>query len=333
MKKTNTASLLFGCLGMLVLILDGRTAITGIRAGLEICLRTLIPSLFPFFLLSALVTGGLVGRSVGFLTGIGRICQIPTGAESLFAIGVLGGYPVGAKNISDALKRKKISLQDAQRLTIFCNNAGPSFLFGILGQMFSGLHWVWTLWFIQIISAIMTGMLLPGGSRKTASTREGSTVSLPDALNCAIKSIAQVSGWVIIFRMVLEFLNRWFLWLLPIPAQVLFTGILELSNGCLCLQSIDHEALRFLFASIILSLGGICIWMQTKSVFPQLDMTFYLTGKGFQSLISLFLSVAVIPLLTGTSSGVYPLMALISLLGVLALVLFSRIRKKEVAIP
>ena len=39
-------------LGMLALILDGRTAIEGARQGIGLCLRTVIPSLFPFFVLS-----------------------------------------------------------------------------------------------------------------------------------------------------------------------------------------------------------------------------------------------------------------------------------------
>ena len=48
---------------MLALILDGRTAIDGARQGIELCLRTVIPSLFPFFVLSILLTSSLLGMA------------------------------------------------------------------------------------------------------------------------------------------------------------------------------------------------------------------------------------------------------------------------------
>ena len=41
---------------MLILILDGRCALYGAAEGLELCIRTVIPSLFPFFFFSTNVT-------------------------------------------------------------------------------------------------------------------------------------------------------------------------------------------------------------------------------------------------------------------------------------
>ena len=38
-------------IGFLVLIFDSRLALEGARAGLDLCIRTVIPSLFPFPLL------------------------------------------------------------------------------------------------------------------------------------------------------------------------------------------------------------------------------------------------------------------------------------------
>jgi len=318
---------------MMVLILDGKTAMAGIQSGIEICLRSLIPSLFPFFVLSALVTGALAGRPLYLFRVPGKICRIPSGSESLLAIGIAGGYPVGAKNVSDALNRKLISPEDAQRMSVFCNNAGPSFLFGVLGPLFSDLRWVWALWLIQIISAVITGWVLPVPRKQQTVSAPPSSITLADALNSAIKSMVQVSGWVIFCRMVLEFLDRWFLWLLPDSVQVLLTGLIELSNGCLCLERIGYEPLRFLIASVMLSLGGMSIWMQTKSVFPQLKLKYYLAGKMLQSLVGMLLCAAVLPLLTDLNAERYPFLILILIHGTLSVLLFSRIRKKEVAIP
>lgn len=332
LKKGNLLTLCFASIGMLVLILDGKTAISGIQRGIDICLRTLIPSLFPFFVLSGMITGSVIGHTVAPLRLIGKICRIPAGSESLLAVGFLGGYPIGAKNVSDAYTRNQLTREDALRMAVFCNNAGPSFIFGVLGPLFSDMRWVWMLWLIQIVSAVITGILIPGeGSGKTVLSAQ-EAVTLPDTLYGAVKSMAMVSGWVILFRMLLEFLNRWILWILPSPAQVLFTGFLELANGCIRLQEIENEPLRFLFASILLSMGGICIWMQTKSVFRDMHSKTYFFGKLLQSLVSLCLSAAAVPLLC-ESVQFSPIFAF-GFVSVLILIpaLNAGKRKKEVAI-
>lgn len=331
MKKGNLLTLLFASIGMLVLIFDGKTAVSGIQYGIDICLRTLIPSLFPFFVISGLITASVIGQPVGFLRSIGRTCRIPEGSESLLAVGILGGYPVGAKNVCDAYSKGQLSPDDAQRMAIFCNNAGPSFLFGILGPFFPDRLWVWVLWFIQILSALLTGMLLPGGSGRRIPPASQNAISISEVLNRSLKSMASVCGWVTLFRMILEFLNRWILWLFPTPIQVLLTGILELSNGCICLQSIDQTPLRFLLASVMLSVGGVCVLMQTKSVFPDLNMKIYLRGKLLQCAISIILSVVSVLMFTADIPN-YVLLILAAIFISLPFVA-SRKRKKEVAIP
>lgn len=332
LKKGNLLTLVFASIGMIVLILDGKTAVYGIQSGIEICLRTLIPSLFPFFVISGLITTSIMGRAVAPLGMIGRVCRIPAGSESLLAVGMLGGYPVGAKNVSDAHCEKLLSTEDAQRMAVFCNNAGPSFLFGILGPLFPDMRWVWILWVIQILSAIATGMLLPGGSVRRISLQPREPVSMTDVLSRSLKSMAFVCGWVTMFRMVLEFLNRWILWLFPLPVQVLLTGLLELSNGCIRLQQIENIPLRFFLASMMLSMGGICILMQTKSVFENLDIKNYLKGKLLHAVVSLILSTAAIPLLVENTPAYRYFALLLAGLFVAVLSVFSRKRKKEVAI-
>ncbi len=95
MKRRNFWTGICVSLGMLALILDGRTAIEGARQGIELCLRTVIPSLFPFFVLSILLTSSLLGSSLIVLRPLGRLFGMPEGAESLLIPAFLGGYPVG----------------------------------------------------------------------------------------------------------------------------------------------------------------------------------------------------------------------------------------------
>lgn len=279
-------------LGMLVLILDGKTALTGAQDGLELCLKTVIPSLFPFFLLSGLLTSAFAGRRLSLLRPLAALCGIPEGGESLLLTGFLGGYPVGAQSVTGIFRSGQLSRAEAERMLAFCNNAGPAFLFGMAAAMFPQRKMAFLLWQIHMLSAVFTAMLIPSGPPRAMTVSEGKNLTLPDAMHRAVPTMAYVCGWVVLFRILIAFLNRWVLWLLPVPAQVGITGLLELTNGCCALASISSVPMRFILCSGMLAAGGLCVIMQTVSVTEGLSLRFYFLGKGMQILFSLVLSVA-----------------------------------------
>lgn len=284
---------LFAFLGMAVLILDARTALSGAQEGVALCLRTVIPSLFPFFVLSAMLTGSLLGRRIPLLGWLGRLCKIPDGGESLLLTGLLGGYPVGAQAVAQAYRQGALSRADGERLLGFCSNAGPSFLFGMLMPLFPTQRAAWALWGVHILSALIVGALLPGKRRSSVVLTAAEPPSLSRALNQATHAMAGVCAWVVLFRVLLAVLNRWCFWLLPTPARLLLTGALELTNGCCALGDASGDALRFLLASMMLGFGGLCVGMQTASVTGELGMGLYWPGKVMQSVISLLLAATV----------------------------------------
>lgn len=293
MKSRTRLTGITAALGMLILILDSKTAISGAYEGIELCLKSLVPSLFPFFVLSILVTSSLSGSSVALLRPVGRLCGVPQGAESLLAVGLLGGYPVGAQNVKLAYEAGRISKSDAQRMLCFCNNAGPAFLFGIIGPAFGSAGAPWALWGIHIASALIVGTLIRGGAAQARRQTETSSLTLTQALQKSVTVMAYVCGWVVLFRMILTYLDRWFLWMLPTQTRVAVSGILELSNGCVQLNLIKNTGLRFILASVFLSLGGVCVALQTASVTQGLSLKTYFPCKLLQAAVSFLLAAAV----------------------------------------
>ena len=293
MKSKRLWTGIFASIGMLILILDGKTALAGAQQGVELCLKTVIPSLFPFFLLSILLTSSFLGMELPWLRPLGKLLRIPSGTESILLSAFLGGYPVGAQTITQAFQAGYLPKQDAERMLSFCNNAGPAFLFGMVASMFSQAWAPWLLWGIHILSAILVSFLIPGNCQKNLMPK-GEELSISAAMTASLKVMAAVCGWVILFRVVITFLSRWFLWLLPTPTQVALTGLLELSNGCCELLAIESISIRFLVCSGILSFGGLCVTMQTVSVTKGLSLHFYFMGKALQTLFSLLLTAAVI---------------------------------------
>lgn len=289
-SKKPLGTILFSAFGMLLLILDSKTALAGAAEGLELCIKVVIPSLFPFFFLSVLLSSSLVGRRVPFLAALGRFCGIPRGGESLLLPGFLGGYPVGAQCIAQANQAGQLSDEDARRMLGFCSNAGPAFLFGMVSRLFDRSGTVWLLWAIHILSALLVGMLLPGKSRSLAAVSSAPPVSAAQAMTRALTAMSGVCGWVMLFRVILTVGQRWVLWLLPNTLQITASGILELSNGCLSLLSVENPGLRFVLCSLFLGFGGLCVLMQTVSVTAKPGLGSYIPGKLLQSCISFLLS-------------------------------------------
>ncbi len=313
----------------LILILDARTVLAGAKDGISLCLQTVIPSLFPFFILSNIITGNISGAPLRILSPIGRLCRIPKGSEIFLLLGFLGGYPVGAKSVSDAYRDKKLSQQDAERMLGFCNNPGPAFIFGMVATLFHTYSIAWILWAINITSALFTAILLPGKSNSEYRTDNHNQIKITEALNKSVQIIANVCAWVIVFRIIIAICKRYFLYLLPTQGQVTMIGILELSNGCFFLSSISTEAERFLLCCIFLTFGGFCVTMQTASQLNGLRLGIYLRTKALQTIISALLALILQPVLfeTTTPKVIYLILPACLFIGVIWLQ--KNRRKKE----
>ncbi len=277
--------------GILVLILDAKAAILGAKEGLILCFEVIIPSLFPFFVLSILLTGSLSGRGAPVLRPLGRLLGIPAGGEGIFLTGLLGGYPTGAQAVAQSFHAGQLSEDAAKRMLGFCSNAGPAFFFGVLALQFPKMWMVWALWIIHILSALLVGITLPGKDTGRCEIAATAPITLPQALKKAIGVTANVCGWVILFRVILYFAGRWFLWMMPQGGQVGIYGFLELANGCCQLHLLENIGMRFVCCCAMMAFGGLCVGMQTASVAGSLGMGAYWRGKVMQTLYSFLIGL------------------------------------------
>lgn len=293
MKKFGLAAGITGAIGMCVLILDGKTALLGAQAGMEQCLKAVIPALFPFFLLSNLLVGSLWGKPLPLLSPAARLFGVPQGGESLLISGFLGGYPVGVQSIARLYSSGQLGKEDANRLISFLGQPGPAFLFGMVAPMLDEPKKAWILWGIVLYSALLVSLLTFGTNRRVCLAK-GQPAALSDTMNASLSAMGKVCGWVVLFQVILAFLRRWVLWYFDDAGIAAIGGFLELSGGCLLLKTVQPESLRFLIACGILSFGGLCVTMQTVSVLGTLPPMPYLLGKAIQTIFSLLLAGAYI---------------------------------------
>lgn len=292
-SKKELRILIPSAIGLAVLILDGGTAVEGAKAGLDVCIQTVLPSLFPFLFLSSVLTPSLSAVEIRGSAVLSRLYGIPHGTEGILLTGLFGGYPVGAKCIEEAVNAGELSLSDGERMLTFCNAAGPAFLFGIIGTIFDE-RWVpWCLWGIHLFSGLCIARLFNSRARQSIKKVAVAVPSITTQLKQSVKIMSEICGWIILMRTVIAIAQKWCLGYLPGPLQVFISGILELSNGCIALMNISNTGLRFLLSAVFTGFGGLCVALQTGSAAPSLMKKMYLPGKILQGMISFIIAYIV----------------------------------------
>ena len=253
-------------------------AATGVSRGLAICGGVIIPSLFPFLVLTGLFirsgTASCIGRRMG------RVMRrwfgvSPDGGVALL-IGMIGGYPAGAVAVRELLDRGEIDRREAERLLTFCVNGGPAFLIGTVGARLLGNAYKGALLYIAHLSASLLLAFFTAKERKTIPTtlppvrKVPLSVAFPSAVERALTSVLTMSGFVVLFSALLtlgEVSGVKSVLLFPFTsskvAGALYTALWEVSCGTMELVScrVGNPLLAFLLGAA-LGFGGVSVSAQ-----------------------------------------------------------------------
>lgn len=256
----------------LLLALRPRAASQAALSATEVCLRTVVPALFPFFVLTRLLIAIPLPEAALRLPGrlFERFFHIRGTALPVFLLGLAGGYPVGAEAAAAAFRRGDCSAEEASRLLMFSNNCSPGFLFGAAAAILpNGSSDALLLLCLQWAISIWLGALM--GMGKTSSPLSGAAAGenpppisrlITSSVLSGGRSALIVSAYVILFSVVSAFLP-------PIP---LLRGILEMAGGLISLKGGD----TLLPCAFLVGWGGLAVAFQ---VFSAVSETGIATAK------------------------------------------------------
>lgn len=281
------------------LVINPTSAMTAVEDALRLCVRVVIPSLFPFFVCSRLLVGLGAGRVFSRLLskGMRPLFGVPGSGALALVLGVFSGYPIGAATVVGLYEEGSCTKTEGERLLAFCNNAGPLFVMGSVGVgMLHNRNLGIMLYLIHLVSALLTGILfrnygrnekpraaLPPGGKQKANPAALVTAAVVDGVN----SIFKVCGFVVFFSVLSS--------ALPWRSPFLY-GILEMTGGVKALLDSGGSIGQMLpVVSFFLALSGASILLQTIGiVFPSgLSVKPYLFGKMVQAIIALLLTFVV----------------------------------------
>jgi sporulation integral membrane protein YlbJ len=289
------ASVVLATAAMAALLWRPQAVTGGVSRGLAICGEVLIPSLFPFLVLSGfLIRSGAaaaVGRRAGGVTR--RLFGLPGCTAAGILIGLIGGYPSGATAVGELVRSGQISREEAKRMLRFCVNGGPGFVIGAIGIGLTGsVAFGTVLYGCHVVAALLLGVVgVPRGERqkRDGGRRDGPSCTMAEAfvesVTGACASLVAICSFVLLFSAVLAWVDAsgivGAVCDTPQAAKRLTAWIaclLEVSCGCTAASSLGP--LAGMLTGFAVGFGGLSVHCQVAATLRGtgvMDTSFFLS--------------------------------------------------------
>lgn len=261
-----------------------------------------LPSLFPFLVATDMLVRLGVAETAGkalqpvmkVIWGLPGISAFP------FLMGLISGYPVGAKITATLCEEGSINTKQAQHLLCFCNNPGPLFVIGTVGTaMLKNPMYGYFIMVCILLSCIMSGILFRIISRKEDKNKkivlkkrkkytESIGTLMGKSIRNSLKTIAQIGGFIVLFGVflraieltkILIYISYFLENLFPFSMETIncfLSGLLEMTNGAALFCKLDCSSyLRIIGITILLAFGGFSILGQTLSILSNISINTY----------------------------------------------------------
>ena len=298
------------------LIIFSKTNLSSAKNGLVLWANSIVPVLFPFFVATELLSHTNLTYYLGKILNrfMKPIFNVRGEGSFAFIMGIISGYPIGAKIAANFRENNICSKEECERLLSFTNNSGPLFIVGTVGiSMFGNSTIGFLLLITHLLASITVGFVFrywKYNAKYTASLNNTYVSSkdkiswsnlggiIGNSISSSINTILLIGGFVVLFSVIISILQTSQLLnilctsikpifnLLNIPPEFsngLFSGILELTNGLNIICNIPEKKLsiNIIIASFLLGLGGISILLQVWSTIAKTDLSIkpYILGK------------------------------------------------------
>lgn len=278
---------------LILLLLFPSVCVQGAASGLCLWLDTMVPTLFPFLIITNILRDyhGIPLFEHLFSPILSRIFKTGSGGAYPVILGCLCGYPMGAKAVCDSLSGGRIQPREADYLITFVNNPSPVYMTGyvclyILGREDLRFPLLMIILTVPAITAFIIRRLpgnrhAPGPVLLAAQlSRQNSGGSLNRCITDACDVLVKVGGFMMIFSVFSALIQQ--LPGIPAVAVCIIAGLLEQTTGLALLkaQAISAE-IKTVLAMVFVCFGGLSILAQTYSIIhPQgLSVKKYIFGK------------------------------------------------------
>lgn len=309
--------MLIAVAGLVGLVASPTEAFNASKEALNLCINVIIPTLFPFFVFSSLAVSLGLADVLGKILGpiMKPVFNVNGTCSTAFILGLISGFPVGAKTAISLYKNNLCTKADAERILSFSNNAGPAFILGTVGIGIWNSSFVgWTLWLTQITSSVIVGFIFgkiwkrnENETNRTETVKKSRVVEFIPSLTEAVKSAAMnliyISSFIVFFAIIIRLLTVF--GVIPTAAKILETiipiseltakdyeniisGIFEFTTGIKQVGNTAPYTHSLTLTAAILGWAGLSVHCQVLSFVYEsgLSPIPYIAGKAMQTVIS-----------------------------------------------
>ena len=322
--KRNFISLLFLLFTISILIFSNSN-LSAVKSGITLWATSVVPSLFPFFVATELLMHTNIVYHIGNILNrfMKPLFNVRGEGAFAFVMGIISGYPIGAKIATNFRKEHICTKEECERLLSFTNNSGPLFIIGSVGILLYRNTMIGLLLFItHLLASLSVGILFRFWKKNSHTDSYYSTSKaytenktqasfsnlgeiLSESIVSSIKSILVIGGFVVIFSSIISILKSSgithmieiittpffnFIHISPSFIEPLFTGFFEITNGISSISNIACKKLsiNILMTAFLLGFGGISVLLQVLSITSKSDLSIkpYIYGKLLHGIIA-----------------------------------------------
>ncbi len=279
-------SVLFAC----VLIKYPSLSSEGILKGLGLSAGTMVPSLFPFIVVSTFAANSGAVDFLGRKTDkfFRKTFKLSGTAGSIVFFGLFGGFPVGCSMASNLYSQNKITSSEAKRIALSSVNAGPAFVIGAVGTMMLSSFRAGVIIFVSLslsslIIAFITKWILPSDTETEKSST--SEISLSDALVSSVysssKTMLLICAWILVFSCFINILTS-------TAENEKLSGLIkifaEVSQGCEQISETKNPA----HLAFVIGWSGLCVHCQVLPhvIKTGLKIRYFICSRLFHACLS-----------------------------------------------
>ncbi len=287
----------------ILILRNADVAIEYMGRGLTLCARTVIPSLFPFMVISELLVQSGAGEALGriFSRFMRTVFGLSGAGSTAVFLGSLCGFPVGAKTAVSLLDRNMISKSECEHLLTFSNNPSSAFLISAVGVSLFGNRRLGTvLYFTVLGSSFAVGFVFrffvreKGGPTNhphfPSGLHPGGVEMFTGAVSGAATGMLLVCAYVIFFSTLSGTLSclRGLSGGMNPTLYACFCGFLEMSGGISEASSLTNGHTALILTAAIAGWSGLSVHCQIMSLCAGRELSFkpYVTAKVLQGLLS-----------------------------------------------
>lgn len=293
------------------ILINSSCIITSVKISFNLWINNIFPSLFPFFVFSALLI------NYGFVELISELFKpimyylfkCSGNTSFIFIMSMLSGIPSNAKYINNLIDNNMLDIKEANKILQFTQFSNPLFILGTIGTILLKNYRLGLIILIShYLSNIIFGILIRNyypckkdkislkraiknmTSKFKSSNNFGKVLStiLIDSLNTTFLILGVITFFLIITTIINKYTSSNYI------IKSIINGIFEITQGLNSISLLNiNIKYKVIIMSFIISFGGLSSHIQVMSILSEKKIRYipYLISRFICALISIIITI------------------------------------------